>query len=78
MIGSENIIQKNIWYYWIDYEFISYYIFNLFWYVFNTIDGYLIMVRRIVINLIETVIFGSVVVGGTIGLLMLVGVVKIV
>jgi hypothetical protein len=36
------------------------------------------MVRRIVINLIETVLFGSVVVGGTIGLLMLVGVVTIV
>ena len=28
--------------YWIDYEFISHYIFNLFWYVFNTINGYVI------------------------------------
>jgi hypothetical protein len=36
------------------------------------------MVRRIAINLIETIIFGSVVVGGSIGLLMLVGVVTIV
>jgi hypothetical protein len=35
------------------------------------------MVRRIAINLIETAIFGSVVVGGTIGFLMLVGVVSI-
>ena len=33
------------------------------------------MVRRIAINLIETVIVGSVVVGGTIGFLMLVGVI---
>jgi len=33
------------------------------------------MVRRIAINLIETAIFGSVVVGGTIGFLMLVGVI---
>jgi hypothetical protein len=33
------------------------------------------VVRRIAINLIETVIFGSVVVGGTIGFLMLVGVI---
>ena len=35
------------------------------------------MVKRIEINLIETAIFGSVVVGGTIGFLMLVGVVSI-
>ena len=35
------------------------------------------MVKRIAINLIETAIFGSVVVGGTIGFLMLVGVVSI-
>jgi hypothetical protein len=35
------------------------------------------VVRRIAINLIETAIFGSVVVGGTIGFLMLVGVVSI-
>ena len=35
------------------------------------------MVRKIVIELIETAIFGSVVVGGTIGFLMLVGVVSI-
>ena len=33
------------------------------------------MVRRIAINLIETAIFGSVVVGGTIGFLMLGGVI---
>jgi hypothetical protein len=33
------------------------------------------VVRRIAINLIETAIFGSVVVGGTIGFLMLVGVI---
>jgi len=35
------------------------------------------VVRRIAINLFETAIFGSVVVGGTIGFLMLVGVVSI-
>ena len=35
------------------------------------------MVKRIAINLFETAIFGSVVVGGTIGFLMLVGVVSI-
>jgi len=35
------------------------------------------MVRRIAKNLIETTIFGSVVVGGAIGFLMLVGVVSI-
>jgi hypothetical protein len=35
------------------------------------------MVRKIVIELIETAIVGSVVVGGTIGFLMLVGVVSI-
>jgi hypothetical protein len=35
------------------------------------------MVKRIAINLIETAIFGSVVVGGAIGFLMLVGVVSI-
>ena len=33
------------------------------------------MVKRIAINLFETAIFGSVVVGGTIGFLMLVGVI---
>jgi len=33
------------------------------------------MVRRIAINIFETVIFGSVTVGGTIGFLMLVGVI---
>ena len=36
------------------------------------------MVRRIAINIFETAIFGSIVVGGSIGLLMLVGVVTIV
>ena len=35
------------------------------------------MVKRIAINLFETAIFGSAVVGGTIGFLMLVGVVAI-
>ena len=35
------------------------------------------MVKRAIKNLIETAIFGSVVVGGTIGFLMLVGVVSI-
>ena len=35
------------------------------------------MVKRITKNLIETAIFGSVVVGGAIGFLMLVGVVSI-
>ena len=35
------------------------------------------MVKRITKNLIETAIFGFVVVGGTIGFLMLVGVVSI-
>ena len=35
------------------------------------------MVKRITINLIETTIFGGVVVGGAIGFLMLVGVVAI-
>jgi len=33
------------------------------------------MVRRIAINIFETAIFGSVVVGGSIGFLMLVGVI---
>jgi|TARA_B100000315_G_scaffold235065_1_gene249607 hypothetical protein len=33
------------------------------------------MVRRIAINIFETTIFGSVVVGGAIGFLMLVGVI---
>jgi len=33
------------------------------------------VVRRIAINIIETAIFGSVVVGGSIGFLMLVGVI---
>ena len=35
------------------------------------------MVKRIAINLIETAIFGSVVVGGTIGFLILIGVATI-
>ena len=35
------------------------------------------MVKRIAISLVETVIFGSVVVGGTIGFLILVGVATI-
>ena len=35
------------------------------------------MVKRITKNLIETTIFGGIVVGGTIGFLMLVGVVSI-
>tara|TARA_Y100000758_G_scaffold170261_1_gene121020 strand:+ start:486 stop:593 length:108 start_codon:yes stop_codon:yes gene_type:complete len=35
------------------------------------------MVRRIAINLIETAIFGSVIVGGAIGFLILVGVATI-
>jgi hypothetical protein len=35
------------------------------------------MVRRIAINLFETAIFGSILIGGSIGFLMLVGVVSI-